>query len=297
MAGAYVAKPDAVVTPDVPAGWSIYWPVPPGSFPPGYTPDYSNVFTADSSLTTTSQRSAPTINLLSKIADHLTYPTQQPPVATGTGVPANLYGTITWSATIDGNVRKVKLSTQSDSEFAEELITNIEFLNDFWAGSPSIIFQTTVADAGKYLTLTSVTSGINAPLSSSAQILITAGSTAKITIDYTASAFGEGVNFAEGLLSRGVSLYAHFQVTTDAGNTYDSLGDGYTSTSILLQMLEELGEKVYDINLGIYESASIDYTLKFYINDVLKYTESDLLSAGDRIFSITTHTNGTYEIV
>ncbi len=39
MSGAYVAKPNVVVVPDIPPGWNLIWSFP-GPLPPGYTPDY-----------------------------------------------------------------------------------------------------------------------------------------------------------------------------------------------------------------------------------------------------------------
>ncbi len=50
MSGAYTAKPDVVVVPDLPPGWNPLWPFP-GPYPPGYTPEYGITLSAPSYVT------------------------------------------------------------------------------------------------------------------------------------------------------------------------------------------------------------------------------------------------------
>jgi hypothetical protein len=73
MGGAYVAKPDADTTPDVPEGWNINWTFPGPPLPPGYERDLSLVISANETVVA-GQTATATVTLY----DHESYATSEP---------------------------------------------------------------------------------------------------------------------------------------------------------------------------------------------------------------------------
>jgi hypothetical protein len=156
MAGAYVAKPEADVTPpDVPDGWNPDWPHP-GPDPPGYTPEYSLALTAPASLSYDDAGTA-TLNLL----DHTTYATDEP-----------RSGAIAWSAAIGAN--PVSLRFSGGSEYASSIESSYGDIGDYWGAEPEIEFELTEDDIGSTLVLTAQSTVEGQAVSDTATISIIA---------------------------------------------------------------------------------------------------------------------------
>lgn len=73
MSGAYVAKPDAVISVDLPDGWNPLWEFP-GPFPPGYGPDLSFVMSAPTTVEVGDQN----VSVTAILKDQDEYTTQEP---------------------------------------------------------------------------------------------------------------------------------------------------------------------------------------------------------------------------
>jgi len=86
MAGAYLAKPEADTTPDVPPGWDINWPFP-GVLPPGYARILSLVGSAPGTMLP----GATVTGIKFILVDHGEYATGEP------------IGDIVYTATMEGN--------------------------------------------------------------------------------------------------------------------------------------------------------------------------------------------------
>jgi len=137
MSGTYVAKPAAVVTPDVPPEWNPIWPFP-GAYPPGYTPVYS---IAVSGPTTTSVANG--ISIDSILHDHDTYKTNKP----------SGDSEVIFTAFVGGAPRKLRFS--GDAAYANVIFSAYSNVGgDFWGTDSSIDVDIDLEeDNGKALTI------------------------------------------------------------------------------------------------------------------------------------------------
>lgn len=104
MSGAYVAKPDAVIVPDVPPGWNIDWPFP-GPSPPGYTPVYSFPLDAQAAVVP----GVSVVDVTLRALDQGEYGTVEPS------------GDITWSAEWQDTGAVVPIRFAGIGDFASEV--------------------------------------------------------------------------------------------------------------------------------------------------------------------------------
>jgi hypothetical protein len=134
MAGAYVAKPDVPVVPEVPDDWNPDWPFP-GAAPPGYGYEYSLQISGVSGISL-SGNVVPTATIF----DHDTYQT----------IPIAETVKQTWSGSIDGVAVNVRLQGAAQyGESAESAYS--EFENGFWGASPELQFDLSSAETGDTL--------------------------------------------------------------------------------------------------------------------------------------------------
>ncbi len=145
MSGAYVAKPDAVVVPDLPPGWNILWQHP-GPFPPGYTPEYSGLLSAPSEISVGDL----TANVSLTLVDQGSYATNEP--------SAN---SATWE--VDASS-----SGGPSGEFSES--------DDFWIDSGIYAFSGVEIGGSITVTVTSYPFGDDWPIEETAIIDVVAAS-------------------------------------------------------------------------------------------------------------------------
>ena len=135
MAGAYVAKPEAVPDPpDVPDGWDFDWPFP-GAFPPGYEPDYSIDLEAPASVSIGNSMS-----LTATLRDHDTYATTEP----------DSVCLQQWTATIDGETVQLKVG---EGDYAESYDAVYVAVGEYWGATPEIMPQLLTEHDGKTLVI------------------------------------------------------------------------------------------------------------------------------------------------
>lgn len=152
MGGAYVAKPDAEVVPDVPPGWNN-WPFP-GTFPPGYVPDYSYTLAAPAAIIPTGSAEA-----TATLYDHETYKTLEPATE------------ITWTAAIGGVTIPLKLS--AGAEYAASIDTDYSDVGSgFWGAVPTFYFQLDDSAIGSTLVLTATDTISGIDIAKTANILV-----------------------------------------------------------------------------------------------------------------------------
>lgn len=154
MGGAYVAKPAATTSVDVPPGWNPDWPRPgdtdrdpnpffPAPLPPGYTPSYSLAMTATDSISFDAAAS-----VTGSLRDYTTYTTNEPEDSE-----------IIWTASVNGAVVQLKFT---GGVLANSISSTVAYAATYWGAAPSIEFDLTVGNEGDTLTLTgaSVIDGI-----------------------------------------------------------------------------------------------------------------------------------------
>jgi hypothetical protein len=176
MAGAYVAKPDVPVVPEVPDDWNPDWPFP-GAAPPGYDYEYSLQISGVSGI-------SPSGNVVptATIFDHTTYRT----------IPIAETVKQTWSGSIGGVAVGVKL--QGDDDYSESVESSYsQFDSLFWGAQPELQFDLSGAEAGDTLTVR-VQSLVGGGIVSATQELpIAITATFSATGSFTAGTDGEPV--------------------------------------------------------------------------------------------------------
>jgi len=134
MGGAYVAKPEVVIVPDVPDGWGD-WNFP-GPWPPGYIPILTHSITAPTSILVEDVADV-TVSLF----DHAEYGTVEP-----------VGSTIILTAKIGDTAIQLKYS--EDESFADEIFASYSDLGDVWGSQKAIVFGIGPFDVGSTITLT-----------------------------------------------------------------------------------------------------------------------------------------------
>lgn len=141
MGGAYVAKPDASSTPDVPPNWNPEWPFP-GPFPPGYDPELSLNMIAPTQLVPGTATSGVSVTL----KDQETYATAAP--------TSQVIWTAEWADSGDA----VSLKLSGGTEYLSSVSQAYLLSAGFYGASPDFEFNASLDDVGKTITLKAASS-------------------------------------------------------------------------------------------------------------------------------------------
>ena len=136
MTGAYVAKPAITILPNYPADWNANWDYPGPPYSPGYTPDYSYIFTADATIIPGNA----TTTLGTTIVDG-GYATSAPT------------GSATLKAVWKDSETTVRMRKVSGGDFSDSVDLVYGYVGGFYCSSEQVYFDIDKQDIGKTLTV------------------------------------------------------------------------------------------------------------------------------------------------
>ena len=271
MSGTYVAKPAAVVTPDVPPEWNPIWPFP-GPNPPGYVPDYSLVATTPESIAYNGVADVSAI-----LKDHTTYETTQPASVS----------VLAWVAKIGDTIIPLRFS--GGTSYSSAVVSIYDSISGFWGAEPSLEFQLTPDQIGQTVTLRVASLVDGEALSAEGAIVISDSSyTCQFEASWGAVDFGFGVGvradvnnpYSNGYpVVAGYSTYTHevVDINNQPSNFQTSASSGYASITELPGSSK--GIHGYGAWMNTYGSA-VTFTFKVYSGGQLVNTYTKVIADG-----------------
>lgn len=288
MAGAYTAKPEDVVSSDVPPGWNPAWPHP-GPFPPGYEPELLLSLAAPATIFYTTGLVG---GVTTSLTDQVTYRTAEPG------------DQLLWTATLLSDGLAVGLKLSGGEGFSNVLLMDYAEISELWGSLSDIVFDISESDGGDTIRLqVSSTPFDGFPVSASADIVVNVAAPPVVlrvvyTMEAPSESFPQMQIFAAkypGVLTSPFDeddIYGQYDSGLFGWSAFrggflwnnESRGEDFSASQVDTLKGQVLVALQYDSYYGFNvwkddDGVAITFKLQVYANDVLAETFTKVISA------------------